>query len=137
MKLITKIYAMTFWMLFAQCTYLSLKSYLLFYSWFFIAEILLSVTWSFLHESKNTSDTAWKNRNALVLKLARFPLLKLQSIFNFKRSTDRKLENPYMPLKLDSELPKYVFYLLLWKPLKKDEKWFLFHIERSFRSQDI
>ena len=34
-------------------------------------------------------------------------------------------------------LQKRLFNLLQWKPLKKEEKCFLFHLKRSFRSQDI
>ena len=32
---------------------------------------------------------------------------------------------------------KNLLYLLQWKPLKNDEKCFLFHLKRSFRSRDI
>ena len=39
-------------------------------------------------------------------------------------------------LKLDSHLPK-LFYLLQQKPLKNDEKFVLFNLKSSFRSQDI
>ena len=39
-------------------------------------------------------------------------------------------------LKSESHLKK-LFYLLQWKPFKNDEKWFLFHLKSSFRSQDI
>ena len=40
-------------------------------------------------------------------------------------------------IKLDSHLPKKLFCLLQWKPFKNDEKWFLFHLKSSLRSQDI
>ena len=29
------------------------------------------------------------------------------------------------------------FYLLQWKPVRNNEKWFLFHLKSSFGSQDI
>ena len=32
---------------------------------------------------------------------------------------------------------KILFYLLHWKPFKNDEKYFLFHLKSSFRSQGI
>ena len=32
---------------------------------------------------------------------------------------------------------KNYFYFLQWKPFKNDEKYFLFHLKSSFRSQDI
>ena len=38
------------------------------------------------------------------------------------------------PSSLSKQRP---FYLLQWKPLKNDEKCFLFHLKSSFRSQDI
>ena len=31
---------------------------------------------------------------------------------------------------------KNLCYLLDWKPFRNDEKWFLFHLKSSFRSQD-
>ena len=40
-------------------------------------------------------------------------------------------------LKSDSHLPKKLCSLLHWKPFKNDEKGFLFHLQSSFRSQDI
>ena len=40
-------------------------------------------------------------------------------------------------LKLDFHPPKKIlFYFLQWKPVKNDEKHFLFHFKNSFRSQD-
>ena len=36
-----------------------------------------------------------------------------------------------------SHSPKKLFYLLQWKPFKDCEKCFLFHLESSFRSEDI
>ena len=35
-------------------------------------------------------------------------------------------------LKSDSHLQKKLCYLLHWKPLKNDEKWFLFHLKALF-----
>ena len=40
-------------------------------------------------------------------------------------------------LKSYSHLPKKMCYLLHWKPFKIDEKYFLFHLKSSFRSQNI
>ena len=41
-------------------------------------------------------------------------------------------------LKSDSQLPKKnLHYLLHWTYFKNDEKYFLFHLKSSFRSQDI
>ena len=45
--------------------------------------------------------------------------------------------NYWKCLKSDSHLPKKLIYLLQWKPLKNDEKCFLFHLKNSPRSQDI
>ena len=43
-----------------------------------------------------------------------------------------------LSLKPDSHLPKKIsFYLLQWKPLKNDERCFLFYFKSSFRSQNI
>ena len=39
--------------------------------------------------------------------------------------------------KLNSHLSKKFFYLRQWYPFKNDEKYFLFHLKSSFRSQDI
>ena len=39
-------------------------------------------------------------------------------------------------LKWYSGLPKKLFYLLQWKPIKSNEKCFLFYLKTSFRSQD-
>ena len=39
-------------------------------------------------------------------------------------------------LKLDSHLPKKKFLFASMIALKNDEKWFLFHLKRSFDSQD-
>ena len=38
---------------------------------------------------------------------------------------------------MDSHLPKKLFYLLQWKPLKNVKKCFLFYLKSSFLSQDI
>ena len=38
---------------------------------------------------------------------------------------------------LKSPSKKDLLYLLQWKPLKNDDKCFLFHLKSSFRSQDI
>ena len=46
----------------------------------------------------------------------------------------RKLSNQ---LNSDSHLPKKVCYLFHWKSFKSDEECFLFHLQRSFCSQDI
>ena len=35
-----------------------------------------------------------------------------------------------------SRSKKILCYLLHWKPFRNDEKWFLFHLKSSFRSQD-
>ena len=40
-------------------------------------------------------------------------------------------------LNSDSHLPKIFCYLLNLKSFKNDEKYFLFHLKSSFRSQDI
>ena len=40
-------------------------------------------------------------------------------------------------LKSGSHLPKKMFYFLQQKPFKNDKKCFLFHLKRSFCSQDI
>ena len=36
-----------------------------------------------------------------------------------------------------SHLPEKLFYLLQLNPFKNDEKYVLFHLKSSFRSQDI
>ena len=43
----------------------------------------------------------------------------------------------HLKLKPGSHFPKKLCYLLDWKPFKIDEKCFLFHLKRFFRSQDI
>ena len=50
---------------------------------------------------------------------------------------NKTLRNLSFPLKSDSHFPKKLCYLLHWKPFKKDEKCFLFHLKSSFRSQDF
>ena len=46
------------------------------------------------------------------------------------------LDDPLFKVGL-SPSKKYSFYLLQMKALKKYEKFFLFHLKSSFRSQDI
>ena len=40
-------------------------------------------------------------------------------------------------LKSDSHHPKKCVLFVSLQPFKTDEKWFLFHLKSSFRSQDI
>ena len=54
--------------------------------------------------------------------------------FSINNSNSRTISDFKVRL---SPSKKIYFYLLQWKPFKDDEKWFLLHLKRSFRSQYI
>ena len=91
----------------------------------------------FLHNALTRSFTFLTTEVAAILSFVE--LLKLRHREHQSQTHHSKTYNiiRFCSLKSDSHFPKKLCYLLQWKPFKKGEKCFLFHLKSSFRSQGI
>ena len=64
-------------------------------------------------------------------------LLRYWAIYALQLFASQVVTLKTLKLKSDSHLPKNLCYLFDLKPFKNDEKCFLLHLKKSFRSQVI